>query len=310
MASVKAQLLSLFKGRDLGNVTQFNGVTFRRSSTGLSLNLRNYWAKLLSIPSLAARQPAAVPISKKVSTSDCPDEVIHRIRKQYWRLIGFLTYGVTRVRLDLVYSVSALARVMSNPAQVHLDQIKHCFSYIASTINEELHFPRDESVQIGQDFRFTIWPDSSHADDDVTMRSTGGWFMFLQPGQGAVAAKSQLRRTVTTSSTESEYCTYSDAAKEAMYAKQFIEELGLFKSVSFDIMVDSQPAQNALKKDVTHSRFKHILISYHYIREVLSSGFARIVKVSTHDQIGDAATKPLSENLVRKFRALILGRPP
>ena len=303
----KAELLALFDGRDLGDVTVFNGVSFRRRNDGLSLHLKNYWKRVIDFANIGSISSPPTPISKKISTADCPPEVLPSIRKIYWRLAGFLVYGVTRVRLDLIYATSAFTRVMSNPAELHLNQLKKGYAYIRSTMNAELNFHYAPNVQLGMDFVFDVWPDSSHADDDVTMRSTGGWFIFLQPGQAAISAKSGLRKTVTTSSTESEYCTYSDSAKEAMFCVQFIEELNFFKSVKFNVNADSQPACQALKKCVTQSRFKHIRIHYHYLRELLSEGICWITKVSTSLQIGDLATKPLSESLVKKFRGSVLG---
>jgi hypothetical protein len=304
----KMELLKLFKGRDLGAVTVFNGVTFKRTPNGLSLNLRNYWLKVLKFAGLLQSPGAKRPISKKVSTADCPETPDINLRKLYWRLVGFLVYGAVKVRLDLIYAVTAFTRVMSNPSQFHMDQVLQCLSYVRSTLDEELKFFYDPSIRIGQDFVFQIWPDSSHGDDDVSMRSTGGWYILLAKGQGAIHGKSQLRKSVTTSSTESEYCTYSDSSKDGMYCLQFIDELQIFKSVKFEIFCDSKPAMQALKKDVTQSRFKHIRIGYHFLRELLADGFCWITKVSTHDHLGDLTTKPLSERLVLKFRTAVLGQ--
>ena len=158
------------------------------------------------------------------------------------------------------------------------------------------------------DFVFDVWPDSSFADDETTMRSTGGWYIFLGPFQGAISAHSHLRRSVTTSSTESEYCTYCDAAKDAMYVLQFLEELRLFKSVRFRLNFDSMPAMKALQKDVTQSRFKHVRIGFHYLRDLLNERLCWIRKVSTIDHVGDLTTKPLTAPVVAKFRRIVLGR--
>ena len=46
ITTCKKELLALFAGRDLGDV--FNGVTFKRHSWGLSLNLKHYWGKLFT----------------------------------------------------------------------------------------------------------------------------------------------------------------------------------------------------------------------------------------------------------------------
>jgi len=307
LANAKATLLSMFDGRDLGDVKTFCGVQINRRKDGISLNLKAYWNRVLKFAGLLQGPAVRRPINEKVSTIDCPETVIPEVRSVFWKLLGYIVYGTTKVRGDLIYATISLTRVMSNPAQKHLQQAKNLLSYIRNTIDLELNFFFDSRVKPGMDFEFKVWPDSSHADDEVTSRSTGGWYIFLGKGQGAISAKSSLRKTVTTSSTESEYCNYSDASKEGMFVKMFIEELNLFNKVTFDIPADSQPAVSALSKDVTQPRFRHIRIANHYIRELLKEGICTITKVSTHIHVGDLTTKPLSEMLVRKFRSIVLG---
>ena len=175
----------------------------------------------------------------------------------------------------------------------------YCSNYI---------FHRDPTVKKHEDFHFTVRAGSSHADDPATMRSTYGWCILLHPGQGCISAKSTLRPHLTCSSTESEYCTYSDCSREGFYVKQFLDELGLFGNITFDVATDSQPAINALKKGVTQSRFKHVRIVYHFLRELLASSVCTTIKVPTTAQvITDLATKPLSSPLVKKFSKIALG---
>jgi len=73
----------------------------------MSLNLRNYWLKVLKIAGLPQSPGAKRPISKKVSTADCPETPDTNLRKLCWRLVGFLVYGAVKVRLDLIYAVTA-----------------------------------------------------------------------------------------------------------------------------------------------------------------------------------------------------------
>lgn len=39
---------------------------------------------------------------------------------------------------------------------------------------------------------------------------------------------------------------------------------------------------------------KHIALDYHFIRNLVQSGALRVTHVSTHDQLADALTKPLT----------------
>ena len=94
--------------------------------------------------------------------------------------------------------------------------------------------------------------------------------------------------------------------------KQFIDELAIFKTVTFELLEDSQPAINAQKRNVFQSKFRHIKTKYHYVRQLIYEGWAKLVKISTKDQVADMATKVLSVPVVQKFTRIILGHshPP
>ena len=49
------------------------------------------------------------------------------------------------------------------------------------------------------------------------------------------------------------------------------------------------------KNSVLHSRYKHIDVRYHFIKEHVSNGEVVLDYVSTDDQLADIFTKPLSE---------------
>jgi hypothetical protein len=157
------------------------------------------------------------------------------------------------------------------------------------------------------DFTFFAFCDSSHADDEESNRSTGGWFFFLGKGQASVSSKSGQTPDVALSSTEAETIWACNASTQGAFIKQFLEELKIFGNVSFDIMEDSQPAINAQKKNVSQSRFRHIKIKYHYIRQLINEGWCRLVKINTKEQIADVATKILSADTTQYFSKIILG---
>ena len=157
------------------------------------------------------------------------------------------------------------------------------------------------------DFTFFAFCDSSHADDEGTYRSTGGWFFFLRSGQGCVSAKSGQTPDVALSSTEAETIWACNACTQGAYIKQFLDELHIFGETNFDLMEDSQPAINAQRKNVSASKFRHIRIKYHYIRQLILDGWCKLVKIDTKAQVADIATKRLPANTVQYFSRVILG---
>jgi hypothetical protein len=170
-----------------------------------------------------------------------------------------------------------------------------------------LNFYKDETVFYGMEFIFFCNVDSAHADDEETHRSTGGWFFFLRKGQGAVAAKSGQTKDIPLSSTESETIWGSNAAMQGSFMKQFLDELKIFKTTSFEMHEDSQPMINAQKRNVSQSRFKHMKTKHHFIRKLIFDGWCKLVKIDTKLNTADMATKILPAKTVSIFSKVVLG---
>jgi hypothetical protein len=200
-----------------------------------------------------------------------------------------------------------LTRVMHSPSEGHLKQLYGLLRYLNATKEWGLQFFRDHTMEYGMKFTFLAYCDSSHADDEGTYRSTGGWFFFLRKGQGAVAAKSGQTKDIPLSSTESETIWGSNAAMQGAFLKQFLDETRLFKSTSFELHEDSQPMINAQKRNVSQSRFKHMKTKHHYIRKLIFDGWCKLIKIPSKMNTADMATKILPAAQVSIFSKIVLG---
>ena len=120
--------------------------------------------------------------------------------------------------------------------------------------------------------------------------------MFCLNG-GAVVWKSSKQPTIADSTTESEYIAASEAAKEAVWIKKFVTELGVVPSISEPVVVycDNTGAIAQSKEPRAHHRSKHILRKFHLIREILQRKDVIIEKIDTDRNVADPFTKPLSQ---------------
>jgi hypothetical protein len=266
-----------------------------------------YWKRIMQRFGIQDHEKEQRPLKTKVSKEDCPTTPNEARKLTYLQIIGSIIFGFTHCRLDLAFPVGMLTRVMHSPNEAHLKQLMDLLKYINATKDWGLNFFRDASVYYGMVFIFLGFCDSSHADDPTTSRSTGGYFFFLRKGQGCICSKSGQTPDVALSSTEAETIWACMAATQGAFIKQFLEELNIFGQISFELMEDSQPAINAQRKNVSQSRFRHIKIKWHYIRQLLSEGWCTLVKINTKNQIADMATKILTSDTVRYFSDIVLG---
>ena len=85
----------------------------------------------------------------------------------------------------------------------------------------------------------------------------------------------------------------AEAAKEALWLKGLVKELGLNQG-GVQIHCDSQNAIYLAKNQVYHARTKHIDIRFHKIRELIVTGDIVLEKVHTLENVADMLTKPVT----------------
>ena len=134
---------------------------------------------------------------------------------------------------------------------------------------------------------------SFQSDQDDLMSQSG--FVFCLNG-GAVSCKSSKQDTVVDSTCKAEYIAIGIVAKEVVWMRKFIDELGVVPTI-VDLIVlycDNNGAITLAKETRSHQQSKYKLQKYHLIREFKARGDIHISEVSTTENIVDPLTKPLS----------------
>ncbi|KAL0455305.1 UNVERIFIED_CONTAM: Retrovirus-related Pol polyprotein from transposon TNT 1-94 [Sesamum latifolium] len=97
------------------------------------------------------------------------------------------------------------------------------------------------------------YSDASFQSNDDAKSQLG--FVFKLNG-GVVAWKSSKQDTTADSTTEAEYIAASEAAKEAVWMKNYIQELGMVPSIAEPVVIfcDNNGAIAQAKKPRSHHR--------------------------------------------------------
>jgi hypothetical protein len=134
-----------------------------------------------------------------------------------------------------------------------------------------------------------------------TSRSTSGWIFFL--GGTAICWQSKRHTAVTLSTCEAEYMAMGLATKEALFLKEFMEELFCFEKIeSVKLYCDSQSAIKLLKNPVLHQTTKNIRVQAHFIRERVKRKDIRVFYINTKEQKADFLTKAVSREVLEFCR--------
>ncbi|KAH0972829.1 hypothetical protein GBA52_024985 [Prunus armeniaca] len=137
------------------------------------------------------------------------------------------------------------------------------------------------------------YTDADMAGDLDSRKSTSGYLITFSGG--AVSWQSKLHKCVALSTTEAEFIAATEACKEMLWMKRFLQELGQ-EQHKYILHCDSQSAIHLSKNLSFHSRSKHIDVRYHWIRDVLESKQLQLEKIHTDDNSSDMMTKSLPKD--------------
>ncbi|KAJ9548657.1 hypothetical protein OSB04_021200 [Centaurea solstitialis] len=296
LQSVKEWLSKCFQMKDLGEAAYILGIKIyrNRSKRLIGLSQSTYIDKVLKRFRMDESKKGFIPMQHGIvlSKTQCPVSSEDQDRMKsvpYASAIGSIMYAMLCTRPDVAYSVSVTSRYQQNPGEPHWVAVKNILKYLRRTKEMFLVFGGSED-----EISVTGYSDASFQTDRDDFRSQSGYVFTLNGG--AISWKSSKQDTIADSTTEAEYIAACDAAKEAVWLRNFLSDLRVVASISrpIDIFCDNSGAVAQAKEPREHHKSRHVLRKYHLIREIIGRGDVRICKIPTEDNVADPLTKPLA----------------
>ena len=105
--------------------------------------------------------------------------------------------------------------------------------------------------------------------------------------------------SIADSTMEAEYIAASEAAKEAVWLKNSLLDLGVVPSAksASTLYHDNSGAVANSKEPRSHKREKYIERKYHLIREIVSRGDTKVGQIASEDNLADPFTKDLAQKI-------------
>lgn len=135
------------------------------------------------------------------------------------------------------------------------------------------------------------YTDAEFKECKQTGMAVGG-YVFLMAG-APVSWSSKKQTVVALSVTESEFIAAAEAAKEAKYLKDLLEEIG-FPQQAICLFEDNKSVLAMAQKGVFSTRTRHIDLRYKYLLHAVRDGSVSLQYVSSTDNCADLMTKPPS----------------
>ena len=184
-------------------------------------------------------------------------------RATYMTIIGSLLWLSACTRPDLTYSVSVLARFVSNPGEAHYKAMLRVLAYLHFTRTRVLRLSANPSVGT------VIYSDASW----LSSVSISGGLIFY--AGCLVTWWTRKQKSISHSSAEAEYFAASMASREGLYIRDLLEDLGLVEKGPTPLMLDSKGAISLTEDPVAFKKTKHILRAAYELRDGSPEGSSR-----------------------------------
>ena len=291
---IKGFLTERFDIKDLGPASMALGIRIRRdrAQRKLWIDQSHYVRQMLK--GYGECKGVATPIDgyESIRPTTEQDQAFANTRA-YQHTVGEMNWLVRGTRLDLAFSTHGYSQFCQQPMERHWTGTRRIQKYLRYS----------ESLSIcygGQPNALTLYgySDSDFASDTSDRRSTMGYAFMLNGG--AITWATQKQRSVSTSTTEAEYVGLCNAAKEAVWIRNFLQQIGRSQYIGEGqptrIYGDNQGALSLVRNPELHARTKHIDVQYHYVRELKERGVITEEYIPTSEMAADCLTKPLKKD--------------
>ncbi|XP_061396596.1 uncharacterized protein LOC133332230 [Musca vetustissima] len=151
----------------------------------------------------------------------------------YQTLMGELMYLAITTRPDIVHSVAKLSQKNSDPHIEHFNAGKKILRYLAGTAELKIEYKDGKKELCG-------YADADWGGNPIDKKSYTRFLFYY--GECLISWESKKQRVVALSSTEAEYISISNAAREAVYLKRVLYELEGVENKAVILNVDNQGA--------------------------------------------------------------------
>lgn len=279
-----------------------------RPNNSLSLSQELYVRDLLDrysylLEGLTRRFDSPYDATVILSPEQCPapdsreQSDMAKHHQDYMSLVGAFLWLSNVSRPELAYIAGQLARFVSNPGMVHYRAALRVLIYLRGSATATLTYKpvADAGLRAFVD-----------ADWSTRFSVSGGMVEFMGC---LVHWLSRTQRTVSMSSTESEYFASCVIAREVLYFRDMVTELGYPSSGPTPILTDNKGVVALSYDPISFKKTKHILRAAEFIRDLVLRRVIRMEWIAGKDNVADLCTKTVALAVFRNLMSLLCRLP-
>ncbi|GJT31522.1 putative RNA-directed DNA polymerase [Tanacetum coccineum] len=265
----KDLLNSKFLIKDLGELNYFLRIEVIKNDCGICLSQRKYNLELLSEFGMLACKPSKIPL------------YVSKNKNKPVKLV------------DYEKLLDNLSQDMHAPKLIDMKNAFKVLRYIKHSPGKGIQYSKSN------DFQVSAYVDSDWAKCIATRKSITGYAVYL--GNCLVSWKSKRQTVLAKSSAEAEFRAMSSVACEIIWILKILTELNVKYKTPVDMFCDNNAAMQIATNPVFHERTKHFEIDLFFLREKISEGIFKTIKVKSKNNVSNLFTKRLPIQVHKRF---------
>jgi len=201
---------------------------------------------------------------------------------------GTLLYNARAVDPTILPALSAIATEQAKPTQTTMKNVRQLLDYCST--QEEAIITYNASKMI-----LAVHSDAGYANEKKSRSRAGGHFFLsnddkFPPNNGAILTVATIIKAVMSSAAEAELGALFINAKEAVYLRQILEEMG-HPQPRTPIQTDNTTAEGVINKTIQPKRTKAMDMRFHWLRDREAQGQFKIYWRPGGTNLADYFTK-------------------
>lgn len=197
-----------------------------------------------------------------LSADQCPEldtpeyTEMYGCRDAYMSLVGAYLWLANVTRPELCYIAAQLARYVSNPGKAHYKAALRVLIYLDNTSSKGL------VIKPNPDLGLRVFVDANWS---AQFSISGGLVDYMGV---PVHWLSKTQRSVSMSSTEAEYFAASLIAREVLFFRELVKDLGHMQMGPTRVYTDNKGVVDLSSDPVAFRKTKHILRATQFVRDL------------------------------------------
>ena len=201
---------------------------------------------------------------------------------------GTLLYYARAVDNTILTALSAIATEQANPTENTLTKVKQLLDYCATQDDAVIEYNASNMI-------LTVHSDAGYCNEKNSRSRAGGHFFLSNgkidaPNNGAILTIATIIKAVMSSAAEAELGALYLNAREAVYLRQILIEMG-HPQPRTPIQTDNSTADGVVNNKIQPQRTKAMDMRFHWLRDRESQGQFKIYWRPGKTNLADYFTK-------------------